>query len=43
LEELLKKHDIKTYLEKRYSLVQKANEYITKEEPWVKYKDESTR
>jgi len=30
-------------LEKWYQIVQKANEYITKEEPWVKYKDESTK
>jgi methionyl-tRNA synthetase len=37
------KTDIKWYLEKRYSIVQKTNEYISTQEPWKKYKDESTR
>lgn len=41
--DFLKNHDLKWYLEKWYQIVQKANEYITKEEPWIKYKDESTR
>ncbi len=43
LKELLKKRDLKAYLEKWYSLVQKANEYISNEEPWVKYKNEETK
>ena len=43
LRELLEKHDLKTYLEKWYHIVQKANEYITKEEPWIKYKDDATK
>ncbi|NCB13884.1 MAG: hypothetical protein EOM78_19980 [Erysipelotrichia bacterium] len=30
-------------MEKWYQIVQKANEYITKEEPWIKYKDENTK
>lgn len=41
--ELVKNCDLKTYLEKWYQIVQKANEHITKEEPWIKYKDESTK
>lgn len=41
--EYLDKKDIRWYLEKWYQLVQKTNEYITKEEPRVKYKDESTK
>lgn len=40
---LLENRDMKTYLEKWYQIAQKANEYITREEPWIKYKDESTR
>lgn len=43
INDFLKNHDTKWYLEKRYHLVQKANEYITKEEPWTKYKDDSTK
>lgn len=39
----LKNHDLKWYLEKWYQIVQKANEYITREEPWIKYKDENTK
>ena len=35
--------DTKPLLELRYRFVQKANEYITKVEPWKKYKDEATR
>lgn len=34
---------IQTYLQDRYKLVQRANEYITKSEPRKKYKDESTK
>ena len=33
----------KQFLEDWYHLVQLANEYITKAEPWKKYKDEATR
>ncbi len=33
----------KTFLEDRYRCVQLANEYITKAEPWKKYKDEATK
>lgn len=33
----------KTYLEDWYELVQLANEYIAKAEPWKKYKDEATQ
>lgn len=33
----------KNYLEDWYSLVQLANEYIAKAEPWKKYKEESTQ
>lgn len=43
IQKYLDKNDIRWYLEKRYQIVQKANEYITQQEPWVKYKDESTR
>ena len=41
--EFVEKNDIRWYLEKWYQLVQKANEFITKQEPWVKYKDEATQ
>jgi methionyl-tRNA synthetase len=41
--EFVEKKDIRWYLEKWYQLVQKANEFITKQEPWVKYKDEATQ
>jgi methionyl-tRNA synthetase len=43
MKELLEKRDIKLYLEKWYSLVQKTNEYISSEEPWKKHKDENTK
>ncbi|MCK9467155.1 MAG: methionine--tRNA ligase [Candidatus Absconditabacterales bacterium] len=43
ISDFLKNHDTKGYLEKRYHLVQKSNEYITKEEPWIKYKNENTK
>lgn len=42
-ETYLKKADIKWYLDERYQLVQKANEYITKTEPRVKYKSDATK
>lgn len=41
--DFLTKKDIKWYLEKRYTIVQKANEYISSQEPWKKYKDEATK
>ena len=31
------------YLQDWYKIVQQANEYITKQEPWKKYKDEATK
>jgi methionyl-tRNA synthetase len=43
LKDLLDKNNIKLYLEKRYQIVQKANEYISHEEPWKKYKDDATK
>lgn len=42
-EQYLKKAEIKSYLDDRYQLVQKANEYITRAEPWIKYKNEWTK
>ena len=42
-EKYLKVGNIQWYLQDRYKLVQKANEYITQAEPWKKYKDESTK
>lgn len=39
----LQNFNLQGYLQDRYRLVQKANELITKTEPWKKYKDESTR
>ena len=41
--DFLLKSDIKWYLEKRYTIVQKTNEYISSEEPWKKYKDDATK
>jgi len=35
--------DIQSYLQNRYQLVQKANEFITKAEPWVKRKNPDTK
>ena len=35
--------NLKQYLEEWYQLVQYANEYISKAEPWKKYKDENTK
>ena len=42
-EKYLQNFDLQGYLQERYKLVQAANELITKEEPWKKYKDEATR
>ncbi len=42
-ETYLKKADIKWYLDDRYQLVQRANEYITTTEPRAKYKHEDTK
>ncbi len=42
-DQYLKKADIKWYLDDRYQLVQKANEYMTRTEPRSKYKNESTK
>lgn len=39
----LEKADIQWYLQDRYRLVQNANEFITKTEPWKKYKDDMTK
>jgi methionyl-tRNA synthetase len=35
--------DIQWYLQNRYQLVQRANEFITKTEPWVKRKNPDTK
>jgi len=42
-DQYLKKANIKWYLDDWYQLVQRANEYITKAEPWIKYKSEETK
>ena len=42
-EQYLRKAEIKSYLDDRYQLVQRANEYITTAEPWIKYKNEETK
>ncbi|MDD3262717.1 MAG: methionine--tRNA ligase [Candidatus Absconditabacteria bacterium] len=42
-EKYLKSGNIQGYLQDRYRLVQSANEFITKAEPWKKYKDEATK
>lgn len=42
-EQYLRKAEIKWYLDDRYQLVQRANEYITTAEPWIKYKNEETK
>lgn len=42
-EAYLKKADIKWYLDDWYQLVQRANEYITTAEPWIKYKNDETK
>ncbi len=42
-EKYLNSGNFQWYLQDRYKLVQSANEFITKSEPWKKYKDESTK
>ena len=42
-DQYLKKADIKWYLDDRYQLVQRANEYMTITEPRSKYKNEETK
>jgi methionyl-tRNA synthetase len=39
----LKSANTKPFVEDWYRLVQAANEYISKAEPWKKYKEESTK
>ena len=39
----LRNANTKSYVEDWYKLVQLANEYITKVEPWKKYKEEATK
>ncbi len=39
----LEPRNIQLYLHDRYNLVQRTNEYISNEEPWVKYKNEETK
>jgi len=39
----LKTFDIQWYLQEWYRLVQKANEFITKSEPWKKWKEDATK
>ena len=39
----LKTFDLQGYLQDWYRIVQKANEFITKAEPWKKWKDEATK
>ena len=40
---LLEPANTKTFVEDWYRLVQAANEFISKSEPWKKYKEESTK
>lgn len=42
-EKYLENFNLQGYLQDRYKLVQAANELISREEPWKKYKDENTR
>lgn len=42
-ERYLANFNLQGYLQDWYRLVQKANELITKEEPWKKYKDPATQ
>lgn len=42
-EKYLNSGNLQWYLQDWYRLVQSANEYITKAEPWKKYKDEATK
>ena len=39
----LENANTKSFVEDWYRLVQAANEYISKVEPWKKYKEESTK
>jgi methionyl-tRNA synthetase len=39
----LENANTKAFVEDWYRLVQAANEYISKAEPWKKYKEESTK
>lgn len=39
----LDKAQLKTYLDNRYQVVQKANEYMQSNAPWTKLKDEATK
>lgn len=39
----LKTFDLQGYLQDWYRIVQKANEFITKSEPWKKWKEEATK
>lgn len=39
----LKTFDLQGYLQDWYRMVQKANEFITKAEPWKKWKEEATK
>ena len=39
----LENANTKVFVEDWYRLVQAANEYISKAEPWKKYKEESTK
>ncbi len=41
--EYLDKAQLKSYLDARYQVVQKANEYMQSNAPWTKLKDESTK
>ncbi|MFA5747512.1 MAG: methionine--tRNA ligase [Candidatus Absconditabacterales bacterium] len=43
LEKILSEGNIQGYLQDRYRLVQKANEFITTAEPWKKRKDENKK
>jgi methionyl-tRNA synthetase len=42
-EKYLESGNLQWYLQDWYRFVQSANEYITKAEPWKKYKDEVTK
>jgi len=42
-EKYLNRAHVRDYLEDRYKLVQKANEFITKAEPRKKYKRDATK
>jgi len=42
-EKYLNSGNIQLYLQDWYKLVQSANEFITRAEPWKKYKDETTK